>query len=399
MNLPASKSDILCISTTDWNEIWGSRQQLMQQFVRAGYRVLFVERQIGPEKFFRNPALFRHKMASWKKPLNLVETNLWRWQPPLMPPGRYYSHFLNRIGQQWMAKRLKIILHKLDFQVSVLWMYPPQSSPLLRLFGEKMAVYHCIERFAGEQTGLKHQVMLSQEENLLRNVDQVFVHSDRLRELYSPLTRQPIILTPSAADVTHFQSTDKIHPLMDSIPRPRLVVMGSLDERVNWDLLLNLALWKSNWQLILIGQIRYVPTEFHKLLDLSNVHYFGEQPFADLPLFLNGSDVNLIPYKITGMTKYISPIKAYEYLAVGNPIVSVDLPELHSLKEWISIVQSDVNTDKLTKHMIREISHELKSDTPKKRSSRRKTALKHTWQSRALLMQSTIEPFLENANE
>ncbi|MBU1661299.1 MAG: glycosyltransferase [Chloroflexi bacterium] len=390
------KPDILCISTTDWYEIWGSRQQVMLQFVQAGYRVLFVERQVGPEHLWRNPDMRRRKLNVWRNPrLNLVQPNLWRWQPPLMPPGRYYSLALNQVGQRWLTENIKTILRKLDFNVSILWMYPPHSAPLLGQFGEKLAIYHCIERFAGEQTGRKRQVMLAQEESLLRNVDQVFVHSDGLRQLYSSLTQRPIVLTPSAANVAHYQSTDQIHPAMSVVPQPRLVVMGTMDERIDWSLLLSLAHQKPDWHLVLIGQIRSVPTDFVSLRELPNVHYLGKHPFDDLPLLLNGADVTLIPYKMNEMTRFISPLKAYEYLAVGKPIVSVDMPEMRALTQWCQIVLfSGQDTCVLTRDIIRAIAHALETDSPEKRAARRKAALQHTWRARTGRMQAIIETLL-----
>src|SRR3974377_2286658 len=97
-------TDILCISTPDWNEIWGSRQQIMARLAAAGHRGLFVERQVGPEHLLRDPDLRHRKLSAWRLPaLRLLDKNLWLWQPPLLPPGRYYSMALNHLGQSLLA--------------------------------------------------------------------------------------------------------------------------------------------------------------------------------------------------------------------------------------------------------------------------------------------------------
>src|SRR5512135_1202988 len=109
-------SDILCISTTDWDEIWGSRQQIMKRLAAAGHRVLFVERQVGPEHLQRDPLLRARKLSAWRgPPLREHAPNLWLWQPPLLPPGRYHSLTLNRLGQSLLAARLHPVLDRLGF--------------------------------------------------------------------------------------------------------------------------------------------------------------------------------------------------------------------------------------------------------------------------------------------
>jgi glycosyltransferase involved in cell wall biosynthesis len=379
-------TDILCFSTTDWDETWGSRQQVMLRFVQRGHRVLFIERQVGPENLMRDPALRQRKQAAWRQPrLVKLQANLWRWQPPLMLPGRYYSQTLNRFGQGWLAGCVKPILQRLDFEKPILWLYPPQSSPLLWKFSEQLSVYHCIERFSGEQRGLKRRVMEAQEQDLLRKVGMVFVHSASLRQLYTPLTRRPPIINHSAADVAHFQSTLQVHPLIDAIPHPRLVVMGTLDGRIDIQLLEAVALWREDWHLVLIGPIHPERANFTSLLRRSNVHALGKQSYQDLPALLNGADVCLIPYKLTGMTRFINPLKAYEYMAVGKPIVSVKMPALENIAEWIYFPRQERNIEsdniKLPPDdsFIDAIRQALRDDTPELQAQRRRVALEHDW--------------------
>lgn len=394
--------DILCISTTDWDEIWGSRQQVMLQMVAKGHRVLFVERQVGPEHLLRDQNLRRRKFSAWKKdsgPIQL-KPNLWRWQPPLMLPGRYYSLKLNQWGQRRLNSRLKQVLHQLNFNSPILWLYPPHSAPLLSHFKASLSVYHCIDRFSGIQSGRKRLVMRAQEDALLRGVDQVFVHAQGLRQLYSPLTQRPIILIPSAADVPHYQSTDKVHPLIQTIPKPRLVVMGTIDDRIDRNLLYQLSCLRPHWHLVLIGQIRSRPQDFSSLLSRQNVHYFGKQPFSQLPAFLNGAGVALIPYILNDMTRSISPLKAYEYLAVGMPIVSVDLPEIHPLQPWIRVIKNQEHKGNIfVEEFARAIEIALDSDSPALRTARRQAARSHSWQARAELMQATIDVLLQEKKD
>ena len=167
----------------------------------------------------------------------------------------------------------------------------------------------------------------TQERELLARVDLVFVHSDGLRQLYASQTRRPIKLVPSAADVSLFQSTKLVHPDIAGLPKPRLGLSGTLDARVDVALLEELMSRKPGWSLVLIGPARPRRIDLTGLLALPNVYDLGKRPFAELPSLLNGMDVLLIPYRRSELTEFISPLKLYEYLANGAPIVGTPLPK------------------------------------------------------------------------
>jgi glycosyltransferase involved in cell wall biosynthesis len=373
--------DFLCISTTGWDEIWGSRQQIMLRLANLGHRVFFVERQIGFEHLLKH-SIYRKKGINlfWIQQPVKVQENLWRWQPPLVGPGRYYSYALNRIGQIRLAAQISSILRQLDFESPILWLYPPHSAPLIGKFKERLSVYHCIERFSGDQRGIKKQVMTEQENWLLSQADLVFVHSHGLHELYEGLTKNPIEVIPSAADVEHFQREVEIHPTMAIIPEPRLVVMGTLDSRIDFELLRNIASIRPDWHLVLIGQLKKPPQNALSFTRLPNVHYLGHQPFELLPSLLRGANVGLIPYRITEMTRYINPLKAYEYLAFGIPVISSQLPELNPLSEWIRIVTvNHLDHEMQAERFIVEIEAALLSETPQLMKERRQFARSFAW--------------------
>lgn len=383
--------DFLCISTTGWDEIWGSRQQIMLRLAEAGHRVLFVERQVGWEHVLRHPE-FR-KLASLPhavRPPEKIQENLWRWQPPLVTPGRYYSNTLNRSGQNRLARQIRPILQQLHFRSPILWLYPPQSAPLIGQFGEKLSIYYCIERFPGEQHGLKKQIMTMQENNLLAKADIVFTHSQGLQKLYGPLCKYPIAFVSSAADVEHFQQDRAIHPMMAGIPKPRLAVMGTLDSRIDFDLMTSIARSRQDWHLVLIGKLKNTPAVSSSLLRLPNVHYLGTQSYEDLPAYLIGADIGLIPYRITEMTSFINPLKAYEYLACGIPVISTQLPELERLSSWVQIIPVNENQPGSTQQYIQAIESALQVDSPPLRNERRMAARQYSWDARVAEIMEVI---------
>lgn len=384
--------DFLCISTTGWDDIWGSRQQIMSRLAKAGHRVLFVERQIGFEHLLKHSIYRKNDTSRFKlhEPVR-VQENLWRWQPPVVVPGRYYSQALNQIGQSRLAVQIRTILRQLDFESPILWLYPPHSAPLLGKFQERLSIYHCIERFSGDQRGMKKQVMTGQENSLLSKVDLVFVHSNGLQQLYKDLTRHPIEVFSSAADVGHFQRKLEIQPAMAVIPEPRLVVMGTLDSRIDFELLRNIASSRPDWHLVMIGQLKKPPPGASAFFRLPNVHYLGHQLFGNLPSLLSGANVGLVPYRITEMTRYINPLKAYEYLASGIPVISTELPELYPLAQWIRILKVNHQDHEIrTQRFIKEIDAALHEETPQLRNERRQFARTYDWDVRVSRMLEII---------
>jgi glycosyltransferase involved in cell wall biosynthesis len=380
-------ADILCISTTDWSEIWGSRQQVMTRLVDLGNRVLFIERQIGLEHLIRDPMIRFRKRNTHSPVPRVVKEGLWIFNPPTLLPGRYYSTIINRISQQYLAIRLRTLLELLNFNRPILWIYPPHSAPLLGKFNEQLSIYYCIDRFSAGQRGVKKLVIEAEEQALVKNVDCIFVHSRQIQEMFYQQTSKPIHFMPSAADVTTFQSTSEIQPEIIRLPQPRLGIVGTLDARIDTQLLVRIAQAKPEWQLVLIGHTRPGIPLFNTLLQNANVHWFGSQPFSSLPRWMNGMDLFLIPYVVNDLTKCVHPLKVYEYLAVGKPIVSTDLPEIRHLKPWIDIAQDE-------EHFINAIKKGLADNSQKRIEERRKIAQQHDWNNRVALIWEIIEDIL-----
>ncbi len=103
------------------------------------------------------------------------------------------------------------------------------------------------------------------------------------------------------------------------------------------------------------------------LQTLPNIHFLGPRRFADLPALLNGMDALLIPYQCNELTEYISPIKLYEYLAVGKPIISVDLPGVRPLQDLVSLAKDQTG-------FFQAVQLALEEDDPQRYKTRRMAA-------------------------
>ncbi len=249
-------------------------------------------------------------------------------------------------------------------------------------------VYHCIDRFIAGQRGRKRIVIQQQENEILQSADCIFVNSTGLKEEFQTKTNSPITLIPSAVDVAHFQRTKAVHPELETIPHPRLGFSGTLDARVDSKLIEKIAHSRPCWHIILLGDQRPGFQNASKLNSIPNIHFLGKKTYQDLPLWLNGFDVFLIPYKQNERTFYISPLKFYEYLAVGKPIVTVPLPEIsefHNISYFASNPES----------FVAAVESAIASDTDIHVRLRKKLAYSNSWESRITTIMPVINKLLQ----
>jgi glycosyltransferase involved in cell wall biosynthesis len=377
--------DFLCISTTDWDEIWGSRQQIMSRLAQKGNRVVFVERQVGPEHLLKDPYLRKQKISSWKRPaLREIEPNIWLLNPPISLPGRYYTNRINHFNQSRLADWITDQLQSTGIRQPVLWIYPPHSAPLVGKFNEILSVYHCIDRFSAGTTGRKKRTIERQESELLEKVDIVFTHSLGLKSLFEKKVNQPIFMLPSAADVAFFQSIEAIHPDLSEIPHPRLGIFGTLDERIDSTNLLKIGASHPEWQFLLVGRIRPGFVHLPQLKMLNNFHFLGNRLNSELPSLMNGCDVLLAPYTSGEKTEFINPLKIYEYLSIGKPVVSTPLPEIRDLSHYLIFAVD-------AKEFVHGISEALVDETSEKTTERRQVARAFNWNHRVDFIIETIQ--------
>ena len=385
---------ILCFSSTDWEGIWGSRQQVMLRFARRGYRVLFVERVAGLEHLLRYPGLRRRKGRRWREGLHQVQDKLWIVSLPPLLPGRYYSVAINRVNQWLTAHWSQHYLRKLEFTSPILWLYNPEQGPLVGQFGERMSAYHCIDEFAAGTRGRKHSTITSLEAELLSRVDLVFANSlptyENKRQL-NPNTYR----IPSGADVEHFaQALDPavpVHPAIARLPQPRIGYIGHVNERLDYAILEHLARQRPSWSLVFVGDTypwMLDAPPLRRLQALPNVHFLGKYPFAEVPALVKGMDVCLLPYVDDERARYRSPLKLYEYLAAGKPVVSTDHPEAQELGDVVYLASTPETC-------LERVAQALAQDSQERQRQRVSVARRHSWDRRVDEMECLIHRYLE----
>ena len=385
--------DVLVFSSTDWEGIWGSRQQVMSRLSERGFRILFVEQMAGLEHLLKYPRLFKRKRRRWREGIRQISKSLEIINPPPLLPGRYYSLTINKINSNLIRSWIQKYLLERKIINPILWLYKPEQFNLIGKFKEKLSIYHCIDEWKAGTSGRKRRIIKTMEDELLTGVDITFVNSKEKYLRTSKLNKN-VYRIPSGTDVNLFAqvlSADcKTHPVIQGIKRPRICYMGNINDRLNYHYLQKLVTNRRNYSLVLIGDTypwRKNEPHIKSLWRFPNVFFLGEFPFCELPSLLKGIDVCLIPFRSDERGFYRSPIKLYEYLSAGKPIVSSHIAEAEEFSEYVYIANSP-------EEFVLKIDRAIAEDNDEKRLERINISKIHSWDIRVNEMEHRIMELL-----
>jgi len=249
-------------------------------------------------------------------------------------------------------------------------------------------VYHCVDEIKA-QPGMNTAILETAEERLTKKSDIVFASSHLLaetRSVWNPNTHY----LPNVADFEHFSKALKPETLVPDdlaeIKGPRLGFIGAISGyKLDFKLIREIATKRPDWSIVLIGQVGEGDpgTDITHLQGLPNLHLMGPRPYDQLPAYLKGIDVALLPNMINEYTDAMFPMKFFEYLAAGRPVVSVDLKSLRDYSRMVAIAGSP-------KEFITAIEATLGGNAPPI-EHRLALAKKHTYESRTRNMLTLME--------
>lgn len=253
-----------------------------------------------------------------------------------------------------------------------------------------LVLYHCVDEHSAFPGFVDPAVVRAYDDELTRRADLVITTSENLRATRSALNPHTYTVL-NAADVEIFnRALDDDLPLpadLAAIPAPRLGVVGLHDSRLDVDALEALALADPSWQVVLIGPVKQGQVDETRLRRHPNIHLLGEKPRPELPGYLKGMAAALIPYKANELTRNIFPLKLFEYLAAGLPVVAGGLPELAGFAGVIGLPASAAEYPQ-------EVRRALAEDTLERRMSRVKLASQNTWDHRVEDISRLVEEAL-----
>jgi glycosyltransferase involved in cell wall biosynthesis len=232
--------------------------------------------------------------------------------------------------------------HSLGFERPLLWSYVPQADWLVETLQPSAIVYHCVDDIAA-QKGVAAAAFREAEAHFAARADLVLASAPALAERMRTLNER-VFYAPNVADTDRFATALEVgptDPAIAALPGPRIVFTGAVvATKLDLELLEGVARARPNWSIALVGPVGAGDplTDISALERLPNVHLLGARPYLQLPEVLRGADVALVPYAINDLTRSVFPMKVYEYLAAGLPVVTTPLP---ALAETTGVIVAD----------------------------------------------------------
>lgn len=237
---------------------------------------------------------------------------------------------LNKADTSDHTKRLQLIIDKFLKTEAIAnyisWYYTPMALLFTEHLRPVITVYDCMDELSAFKFAPPE--LKKSEQKLLQKADVVFTGGHSLYKAKKHLHHN-IYSFPSSIDKAHFEKARIIitEPSdQQNIPHPRLGFFGVIDERFDIELIKRVADAKPEWQFVLIGPV--VKINKDNLPQNKNIHYLGIRNYEQLPDYVSGWDITLIPFAINESTKYISPTKTPEYLAAGKPVISTAIEDV-----------------------------------------------------------------------
>jgi GT2 family glycosyltransferase/peptidoglycan hydrolase CwlO-like protein/SAM-dependent methyltransferase len=360
--------DVIVFPIIDWHFRFQRPQQIATRFARAGHRVLYCCTTFNGGVEPRVRAIQE----------NVLEVHL---------PGSTSVCLYTDVMDDELQARLLEAFAQLQRQLHIcdavclvdLPFWAPIALGLRERYGWKV-VYDCMDEHSGFRTTARR--MLRSEEALSRTADLVLATSHRLFATQSRLNAN-CQLVPNAADFSHFRfAPPGVPDEIANITRPIIGYYGAISDWFDTELIAYLARSRPGWQFVLIGST--FGADLTPLHGLSNVHLLGEKPYVVLPGYLHRFDVCIIPFKQTPLTDATNPVKLFEYLSAGKPVVATRLEEIGHYADHMYLAGE-------REEWLACLDAALAEDAPDKRQTRIEFARENSWDTRYCQIRQAIE--------
>lgn len=299
--------DIICFSHIRWDFVYQRPQHLLTRFAVYN-RVFIIEEYLLDGK------------SNYYEIVDQKENNL----------SVIKLYLSNELREEQKDKTLKALIDSfmstMMIKQYILWYYTPMALAYSDHLRPKLIVYDCMDELSAFK--FAHPEIKNYEAHLFAKADLVFTGGHSLYEAKKHLHKN-IYPFPSSIDKAHFSKARiKLTQPEDqkNIPYPRIGFYGVIDERLHIKLIEECADMRPDWHFVLIGPVIKIDPE--TLPKRKNIHYLGGKEYKELPVYLSGWDIAMLPFEINESTKYISPTKTPEYLAGGKPVISTPITDV-----------------------------------------------------------------------
>ena len=371
-------NDLILIYGPPWNQPAKLSKHHFAKFWSKKAKVLYIEAPINIASFITRPKesieLFRRAITGPEK----IKESFWLSSFLYLIPFRgskylFGSSIVNWINQRLIIKKLNRQIKKLEIKNPVIIVGSAHIFPMIEYVEYSKLIYHCSDDYTIISSFPESFANI--EKKLIKKSDLIVATADELlktKAVYNP----NIVSIPNGANIDHFRKTQdpetKVADDMLKFKNPIVGYVGSVFQWLDIEWMKYAAEKCPEYDFIFIGPISI---DVSKFKGKKNVHFLGPRSYKELPRYLKSFEVAVIPFVIDGVTLKASPIKFYEYLASGIPIVSTELPDLLGFSKISYLVKDKKSYVEAIKLAINE-----KNDSTMK--ARMNTAKGYSWEFR-----------------
>ena len=367
--------DLIFVSLEDWDDIWRRNQFVCEQLAtrHPAARILFVGVPRNVALHLRRLDLRPLFTPGEKAPAgleNIILTIPWQLLPNRYGWSRRFNEWLLRRHVRRAARRLK-------FSRPILWLNPPDAGHLVGCLGESAVIYDITDDWTLlDEADAKKQLLTQQDAELCRRATAVIVCSPALLASRRALAKS-IRLVANGVDVSHYAGVaggKTSVPDAAGWPRPVLAYTGTLHGgRIDVELVRALAGTPGIGSVVMIGPDHLSGAERARLA-LPNIFLVGPVPYGRLPDYMRAADAFIVPHRITAFTESLNPIKLWEYLAAGKPIIATPVAGFRDYPHFVYFAESAPGFAAALERAL--------SEDPAKPAQRKAEAAKHSWGAR-----------------
>ncbi|MBA3711070.1 MAG: glycosyltransferase [Pyrinomonadaceae bacterium] len=373
--------DFVIISSIEWDFLWQGHQEIASRLAQSGNRVLYIENTGVRSPDLRDAGRVAARLKFWTRSwssggVRQVAPNLYVCAPVVMPP--FGSSWQRRVNRQLFLPLILNATRKLKLRDPVILTYLPTdtASDLIQLLRtpRSVVVYYCIADFS--QLTPQAKRLKKSEREVVKASDLVFAQNAELAAHCAQWTNERVHIFPFGVNLDRF-SPDQDAAGALKLPRPVIGYVGGLHRHVDFDLLEAMARARPEWSWVFVGPLQ---TSVGELRKLPNTHFLGQQPHDTIAGYINFFDICIVPYVNDAYTATVVPTKINEYLAMGKPVVSTNLPFVRDFNRQHNVLLTSLSDPQSFLQAVEQALHHTDDEEAMRR--RREAAALHDWESR-----------------
>ncbi|MFA5032719.1 MAG: glycosyltransferase [bacterium] len=384
--------NIIILSSVTYNSIHSGRTKaIVEELLKKNIPVTFVEPPISIVGYFKDKAV-----TNIGNLLSRFFTNVTRKQklyiisfPLILPFGRL--NLAHKINTSIMRRKLlrclgdKITNQNTD---TIFIITNPYWYSVIECL-KGIICYDCIDDVRVFSGVSKVKLYNKWHIDLIKRANIIFVSALKIKKdiiSINPQKAKNLVYLPNAVDNKWFiqrAKNSEIPEELKKIPKPIIGFVGLIWWWIDMELIYDVATKLHNCSFVFVGPVS------QKVRKLNNIYFLGPKPYNEIPVYINSFDICIAPFKINDIGHAVDPLKVYEYLALGKPVIASAIEELRKLDNLIYIAKNDTDFVNCVEKALKEKKEDLVI-------KRQKYAELNSWESRIDTMLQTIAEYLES---